>query len=71
MITRKVVAIVDCSAGNDSVGEMWKETKIFSAAEPIENILRWAYGENILEDKTRSKRNLVITVPDEVEKENV
>ena len=30
------------SAGNDTVGEMWEETKIFSSEEPIINIFAWS-----------------------------
>ena len=37
----KVIAMVDRSAGNESVGEMWTETKIFDITEPIENIYAW------------------------------
>ena len=38
----KAIGILYCSAGNESVGDMWKETKIFDMTEPIENILKWA-----------------------------
>ncbi len=41
----KVVAILYCSAGNESVGDMWRETKIFEPTEPIENIFKWAYKD--------------------------
>lgn len=38
----KIVAIKDMSAGNESVGEMWQETKIFDPETPIIEIVNWA-----------------------------
>ena len=37
-----IVAIQECSAGNESVGNMWLETHIFNRSEPIANVLKWA-----------------------------
>lgn len=37
-----IVAILEMSAGNESVGEMWKETKIFSIKSSIEEVMEWA-----------------------------
>jgi hypothetical protein len=54
-----VVAIKEMSGGNETVGEMWQETKIFKSSEPIENILKWAMGEH---DKY-SRKQITITVP--------
>ena len=59
----EVIAIRDCSAGNDSVGEMWKETKIFDSSEPIQKILEWAFEDYGIEKGFPSKKNLVLTVP--------
>jgi len=39
------VVIRDMSAGNDSVGEMWQETKIFKGNDTIDNVMRWALNE--------------------------
>jgi len=36
-----VVAMVECSAGNDSVGTMWIQTRVFNTSEPIANVMRW------------------------------
>lgn len=58
---RKVVVIRDMSAGNDSVGDMWKETKIFNSDEPIENILKWALDDS----DEYSRKQITITVPKE------
>ncbi len=51
-----IVAIKDCSAGNDTVGEMWQETKIFDGETPAWKIIAWA--------KDRCKR-LTLTLPDD------
>lgn len=37
-----IVATLDMSSGNESVGEMWKETKIFSIKSSIEEVMMWA-----------------------------
>lgn len=50
----KIVAIKDMSAGNDTVGEMWQETKIFDGDAPIKDVLQWA----------GLKRRVTITLPD-------
>jgi Holliday junction resolvase len=51
-----VVAIKEMSAGNESVGTMWMETKIFLRTEPVENIIKWAKD---------SGGKLIITVAEE------
>jgi len=38
----KVIAILDKSAGNDTVGEMWQETAIFDENTPLKEVLLWA-----------------------------
>ena len=42
----EVIATVTRSAGNDSVGSMWTETKIFQKEESISRIIEWV-GEKI------------------------
>ena len=39
---KRVVATKEKSAGNESVGTMWTETKTFGKDEPIEAIIEWA-----------------------------
>jgi hypothetical protein len=39
----KIVVIKDMSAGNESVGEMWQETKIFEPEQPISDVLKWVH----------------------------
>lgn len=38
----KVCAMVDRSAGNESVGDMWTETAEFDESVPISRVLEWA-----------------------------
>jgi hypothetical protein len=58
-MNRKVVVIRDMSAGNDSVGEMWQETKIFNSDQPISDILEWVMDES----DTYTRKRITITVP--------
>lgn len=60
---KQIVAIKEMSAGNETVGEMWKETKIFNADEPIDNIIKWAQYESDYEEAMYTRKNIVITVP--------
>jgi hypothetical protein len=39
-----IVAILNRSAGFDSVGEEWLETKTFDSNTPILEIMKWAYA---------------------------
>jgi predicted transposase YbfD/YdcC len=59
----EIVAIKDMSVGNDSVGEMWQETKIFDSSEPIENVLKWVQDEHEIRDETHTRKRITITVP--------
>lgn len=49
-----IVAIKKMSAGNDSVGEMWHETKVFDASTPIGEVVKWA----------GSKKDVILSVPE-------
>ena len=60
MIIKDYVVIRDCSAGNETVGEMWQETKIFPAETPLAEVMAWATGDNLLP----SKKHVQITIPD-------
>ena len=57
----KVVAIKSMSAGNESVGEMWQETKIFDHNTPVGEIIKWAKGDH----ESQLKKHLVITEAEE------
>ena len=60
----KVVATLSRSAGNESVGEMWTETKVFSSDAPIHMILEWAHSKGDINRKDISafRGHLVLTV---------
>ena len=51
----QIVAMKDMATGNESVGTMWQETKIFDAKDSLLDVMKWA-GDR----KTR----VTITVPD-------
>lgn len=53
----KIVAIKEMSAGNDRVGNMWKETKIFDSTTPLNEVMQWV-GRH---------KQVTITIPDDAE----
>jgi len=54
------VIIKDMSAGNESVGEMWQETKIFDGDTTLKQVMEWAMPENGI----HSRKHIQITMPD-------
>lgn len=50
----KIVAIKDESAGNETVGEMWQETKIFDHTATLLDVLQWV-GTH--------KKRVTLTIP--------
>lgn len=59
-MSNQYVVIRDMSAGNDSVGEMWKETKIFSEDATLLEVMQWAEGRHGRHGDNSSK-NIVLT----------
>lgn len=61
-----IVAILEMSDGNESVGEMWKETKIFSIKSSLEEVMDWANSvktRNASSQPIESFRgNLILTI---------
>jgi len=53
------VIIIDKSAGNEVVGEMWQETKIFNGDATLDEVMDWALG---MYDEYSSKK-ITITKP--------
>jgi len=53
------VIIRDHSAGNESVGEMWQETKIFDGATSLDEVMEWAMGDL----SCHSRKKITITKP--------
>jgi len=41
MEEREIIATIYRSAGNNSIGEMWTETKVFKGDDPIDTICAW------------------------------
>ena len=59
----KVVAILHRSAGNDAVGDMWRETGVFELETPVKDIFQWAANQLSLELRIEEFRShLEITV---------
>ncbi len=66
----RVIAILDMSAGNETVGEMWQETKSFDCNTPVIEILRWAAEScNSLNNPEDFKKNLKLTVDQQTKEE--
>ena len=65
---RNYVIIRDMSAGNDSVGEMWQETKIFHGNTTLDEVMKWALSENDYPADlsiSYSRKRITITRPHE------
>ncbi len=59
----KIVATVDRSAGNETVGEMWRETAIFDDSATLYQVLAWAHkAANGFGDIDTFRSNLVLTI---------
>jgi hypothetical protein len=54
----QVVAIAEKSCGNETIGDMWVETKIFDKGQAIFEIIKWAKDIDCT-------GKLIITVPKE------
>ena len=52
----KIVAIKYMSAGNDSIGDMWTDTKIFSKHDTLETVMAWVNSR---------KKDVILTIPEE------
>ena len=42
-----VIAIGECSTGNEKVGDMWLEAKRFSKEATVEEIMEWAWENDV------------------------
>lgn len=56
----RIVAIKERSAGNDRVGEMWKETKVFDSEDALADVMDWVGSRQV---------NVTLTVPENDKKE--
>ncbi len=68
MKNKQVVVIKEMAAGNETIGEAWKETKIFNSDQPISDVLEWAFGNGNASVGTGGsytiRRNVIITIAD-------
>ncbi len=55
----QVVAILDNSAGNESIGEMWHETKVFDQKTTLFDVMKWASKGGQIE---LFRKNLKLTI---------
>jgi hypothetical protein len=65
MVTPKIIAILDMSAGNESVGDMWKESKIFEPSDSLEVVIQWALDTKSRDSNQKWDRtlgNLILTI---------
>lgn len=53
---KRIIAIKEMSAGNESVGSMWLETKSFDKESPIYEIINWGLD---------SKGKLIISIDED------
>jgi hypothetical protein len=66
----RVIAVLDKSAGNETVGEMWQETKSFDCNTPVIEIMRWAVeNQHSVNNPEDFKKNLKLTVDQPDKKE--
>lgn len=61
----KYVVITEHSAGNETIGEMWKETAIFNGAATLDDVMKHAMGTSQL---AHSRRQITLTKPHDLQK---
>jgi len=57
----KIIAIRKCSAGNESVGDMWTETKIFDPTATLAEVMEW----NRVFQGCYSDKDIILTIAKE------
>ena len=58
----KYVILVDMSAGNESVGEMWQESYIFDGGKTLDEVMNEILPSDIV-NKEYSRKRITITKP--------
>lgn len=61
----RYVVIKDMAAGNETVGEMWQETKIFDGKATLDEVMTWANFDQTYHPESPSKKRITITKPHE------
>jgi len=51
------------SDGNESVGKMWQETKVFEDLATLEEVMNWAIGPKDKRGSTHNRKRVTITRP--------
>lgn len=67
---KKYVIMRDMATGNESVGEMWQETKIFDGTATLNEVMNWANfshknSDGTIEQHPYSIKRIIITKPHE------
>lgn len=62
-MSNQYVIIRDHSAGNDTVGDMWQETKIFDGSATLDEVMVWAMNGEVARDENHSRQKITITKP--------
>ncbi len=57
------VIIRDHSAGNETVGEMWQETKVLDGSATLDDVMAWAMVSEEARDDCNSRQRITITKP--------
>ncbi len=63
MNKQEYVVIIEKSAGNESIGDMWKETKIFTGDATIDEVMEWAMGRDWRTGRMHSRSQITLTKP--------
>lgn len=58
----KIVALVDRSAGNETVGEMWTETAVFDSGDSIQSVYDWVASRLSLATPSDTIINIKLSV---------
>jgi len=58
------VIIKNMADGNETVGEMWNETKVYEGSSTLDEVMKWA-NPKIVGTRKPSHKNIMITKPDE------
>jgi len=57
----RIIAMLDRSAGNETVGEMWTETHSFPSTAPLSAVIEWAASQSRT-DATKQVPNLRLQI---------
>ena len=58
----KVIIVKECSAGNESVGNEWVETKSFDESATLKEVLDWSMPIQFGWKRTNYRGRVMITV---------